>query len=81
MTAQVRAPHPAGVVHVSEGPFDVFAAPTHEPLAPPPAEASPIAVDRVLSVWRIRPVAAPTSGSAMYDRTPIACRSTSVWLL
>ena len=37
MTAQVRATHPAGVVHVREGPFDVFAAPAQEPLAPRPA--------------------------------------------
>ena len=42
MPAQVSAAHPAGVVHVSEGPFDVLAAPTHEPLAPRPGHAPSI---------------------------------------
>ena len=36
MPAQVSAAHPAGVVHVREGAFDVLTASTQEPLASPP---------------------------------------------
>jgi hypothetical protein len=62
MPAQVSAAHPAGVVHVSERPFDVLPAATQEPLAAPPAHAAPIAVDGLLRLRRGRPVAAPAIG-------------------
>src|SRR5687767_9722086 len=39
MPTQVSAAHPAGVVHVSEGPFAVLPASTQEPLAARPAHA------------------------------------------
>ena len=62
MPAQVRAAHPAGVVHVSEGSFDVLTASTQEPLAAHPAHAPSIAVDRTLRVRRFGPVSTATIG-------------------
>src|SRR3989442_412539 len=62
MPRQVRAAHPAGVVHVSEGPFDILSASTQEPLTAHPAHAPSITIDGTLRFRRRRPVSAATLG-------------------
>src|SRR5256885_13042609 len=48
MAPQVRATKAAGVVHVGEGPLDVFAAASHDPLASRPAHATPRRIRRAV---------------------------------
>src|SRR3989454_265587 len=62
MAPQVRAAEAAGVVHVGEGPLDVFAAASHDPLASRPAHAPAISVDRGLRLRRLRPVPSAALG-------------------
>ena len=62
MPTQVRAAYPAGVVHVSEGAFNVLAAAPHQPPAARPGDPPAIAVDRALGFGRLAPTPPATIG-------------------
>src|SRR5262247_914904 len=62
MSAQVGAPHPAGVVDMRERPFHVLPAAAQQPLAALPAHAPAIAVDGGLGVRDLPPLAAAALG-------------------
>ena len=66
------AAHPAGVVHVSEGAFDVLAAAAQESLATRPAHPAPIAVHGSLRRRRVGPLA--TAAVGLRDVRPNAHR-------
>ena len=55
--AQVRPPHPAGLVEMGEGAFEQLAAVSQQPLAARAADAPTIGVDGVARVRLVRPVA------------------------
>ena len=73
MPAQMRAPHPAGLVGVRERTLDALATSAHQALAAGAPNAPTIRIDDQSR--------RPRSGSATYDRTPTACRSTMTSLL
>src|SRR5690606_30759525 len=47
VSSKMRPPHPAGVIAMSEAPFDQFAALAHQPPAAPAPYSPPVRVHRV----------------------------------
>ena len=58
MSAQMRAPHPAGLVGMRKRSLDPLAAPAHQALAAGPPDAPTIRIDGRLGLRRLRPIAA-----------------------
>ena len=81
VASQMRPSHPAGIVEMRERPFDQPAAPPHQAPAPRPPIRRRLAYTGVCASGCSVQSRWPRSGSATYDRTPTAARSTIVWLL
>src|SRR5580700_7029692 len=62
MTAQMRAAHPARLVEMREGAFDVLPASTHQPASPCATNPPTIAIHRRLGLRLVRPVASTPVG-------------------